>query len=265
MDDDDLARLRSAVLRLEQHSFAGRLTRLAGKPVQLLASSLPPAANALIASSSRKGIEAAVGIARKTLTSRPTRRSRPLHTAMATVSGAAGGAFGLAALPFEVPASTVIMTRAILEIARAQGEDITNPATALSCVEVFAFGGRPDRKDLEESGYFTTRGILAGSVTESARFIAQHGLRADASPAIVRFINQIARRFGIILSQKVAAQAIPIIGGLGGAGANYIFAEHFQDVGGAHFTVRKLERIYGRERIREEYERIARDSRERSK
>jgi hypothetical protein len=34
-----------------------------------------------------------------------------------------------------------------------------------------------------------------------------------------------------------------VIGALGGAGANYIFAEHFQELGQAHLTFRKLERI----------------------
>jgi hypothetical protein len=30
--------------------------------------------------------------------------------------------------------------------------------------------------------------------------------------------------------------------------------EHFQDVARGHFTVRRLERIYGKERIRAEYD-----------
>jgi EcsC protein family len=257
MTPEDVALLRSAAKRLEHPSLAGRLTRLAGKPIQLLTGTIPPAANALIASSSKKGIEAAVEVARKTLTSKPSKRSRPLHTALATVSGAAGGAFGLAALPLEVPASTVIMTRAILEIARAQGEDIADPATTLSCVEVFALGNRSEAVEKDETGYFAIRGMLAASVTEAARFIAQHGVSTEASPVVVRFISQVASRFGVVLSQKIAAQAIPVIGALGGASVNYVFAEHFQRIGEAHFTVRKLERCYGVEVVRAEYERIA--------
>jgi hypothetical protein len=100
MTPEDLALLRSAVQRLENPSLAGRLTKLVGKPIQLLGSTLPPAANALIAFSSRKAIEAAVGIARKTLTPESNvRSSRRLHMVLATVAGAAGGAFGLASMP----------------------------------------------------------------------------------------------------------------------------------------------------------------------
>ncbi len=257
MEPQDLELLRSAVQRLEKPSIAGRLAKAVGRPIQLLGSSLPAAANALIASSSKKGIEAAVSLAKRTLTEQPHRKSRRLHTALATLSGAAGGAFGLAALPVEIPASTVIMTRGILETARMQGEDISNPATALSCVEVFALGGRSEARAKEESGYFAVRGMLAASVTEAARFIAQQGVSSEASPVLVRFISQVASRFGLVMTQKVAAQAIPIIGALGGAGLNYIFAEHFQELGEAHFTVRKLERAYGEQVVRAEYERIA--------
>jgi len=39
---------------------------------------------------------------------------------------------------------------------------------------------------------------------------------------------------------------------------NYAFIEHFQDVARGHFTVRRLERIYGKILVRSEYERLAR-------
>jgi hypothetical protein len=38
---------------------------------------------------------------------------------------------------------------------------------------------------------------------------------------------------------------------------NYAFMEHFQDVARGHFTVRRLERVYGKERVRAEYNLIA--------
>ncbi len=199
MSPEDVALLQSAVQRLETPNLTARLTKLVERPIQLLGSTLPPAANAIIASSSKKGIEAAVGVAKRTLTNEPSRASRPIHTALATISGAAGGAFGLAALPVEIPASTVIIMRAILEIARMQGEDISDPATALSCIEVFAFGGRPETRAGEQSRYFAVRGMLAASVTEAARFIAQSGVSTEASPVLVRFISQVASRFGRLL------------------------------------------------------------------
>ena len=58
------------------------------------------------------------------------------------------------------------------------------------------------------------------------------------------------------VTQKLTAQAVPLIGALGGAAVNYAFIDHFQDVARAHFVVRKLERRYGVDTVREAYERL---------
>jgi hypothetical protein len=44
-----------------------------------------------------------------------------------------------------------------------------------------------------------------------------------------------------------------------GASVNYVFIEHFQEIAQGHFTVRRLERVYGKDIIRAEYERLAQD------
>lgn len=95
-------------------------------------------------------------------------------------------------------------------------------------------------------------------MTQAARFIAERGVIEEGSPILVRFITQVASRFGVVVTQKAAAQAVPVIGALGGATVNYAFIEHFQDVARGHFTVRRLERAYGKDLVRREYERLAR-------
>ena len=99
--------------------------------------------------------------------------------------------------------------------------------------------------------------MLANTVTEAARFVAERGLLKEGAPILLKFVTQVAARFGLVVTQKVAAQALPVVGALGGAAVNYAFIEHFQDVARGHFTVRRLERHYGRERIRSEYDLIA--------
>jgi hypothetical protein len=51
---------------------------------------------------------------------------------------------------------------------------------------------------------------------------------AEGGPVLVRLIAQIASRFGVVVTQKLAVQAVPIIGALGGAAVNYAFIDHFQ-------------------------------------
>ncbi len=105
-----------------------------------------------------------------------------------------------------------------------------------------------------ESAYFLMRGALAKSVSEAAGYIAQRGLVEEGAPAIVRLIAQLATRFGVNVSEKVAAQAVPVIGAAGGMVINVLFIDHFQEMARGHFIVRRLERTYDPQLVRGEYE-----------
>ncbi|HLH12330.1 MAG TPA: EcsC family protein, partial [Methylovirgula sp.] len=156
----------------------------------------------------------------------------------------------------ELPFSTIVMLRAIAAIAQAEGEDLAAPETAFACLQVFALGtGRRDDQ-IFESGYFAVRSILAKSVTEAARFVVERGLAEESAPVILRLVSQIAGRFGIIVSQKIAAQAVPLVGAAGGGAVNYAFIDHFQTIAQGHFAVRRLERLYGADLVRAEYDKI---------
>src|SRR4029078_13236730 len=99
--------------------------------------------------------------------------------------------------------------------------------------------------------------MQAKTVAEAARFVAERGVVEQGAPVLIRFITQVASRFGAVVTQKVAAQALPIIGALVGAAVNYAFIEHFHETAKGHFIVRRLERAYGKDIVRTEYERIA--------
>jgi len=259
MTPEDLAALRRAVQFLEHPGFAMRLTNMVGKPVEFIGEVLPAFARQAIANAATKGLETGLKVALRTMRRPPRAGSLLLHKALATASGAAGGAFGLASLPVEIPISTIIMLRSIAEIARSEGEDLSQPESALSCVQVFAFGGQAGSADASESSYFAVRGLLAKTVTEAARFVLERGVIEEGAPVLVRFTTQVASRFGVVVTQKFAAQALPVVGALGGASVNYLFIEHFQEIAQGHFTVRRLERAYGKDIVRAEYERLAKN------
>jgi hypothetical protein len=255
MTDEDAKALRAAAYALENPGLAARLSNIVGKPIELVRQALPAGASDAIAAATTKGLDAALKVALHTVRNERQAGSRLLHKALAATSGAVGGSFGLIALPFELPISTIIMLRSIIDIARSEGEDLADPETALSCVQVFALGGGAREDDVSESAYYAVRTVLAKTVGEASRFIAQRGLAAEGAPVLVKFITQIGSRFGLVVTQKLAAQAVPVIGALGGAAVNYAFIDHFQEMARAHFTVRRLERRYGKEAIRNEYER----------
>ena len=121
-------------------------------------------------------------------------------------------------------------------------------------LEVFALGGRTASDDATESAYFAVRAALAKALADAAKhFAARGGVKAGA-PTVARLIAEVASRFGVTVTQKAAAQAIPVVGGAGGATVNVLFMKHFQDMAGGHFTVRRLERQYGPEVVRRAYD-----------
>jgi hypothetical protein len=257
---DDLAALRESVRALERSTLTGRLSAMAGKPLELIGHAIPEPARAIISDATQRALRTALSVALRMIpeaaAGEPARRSSGRRdTTLAAASGAIGGAFGLLALPVELPVSTTLVLRSIAEIAREEGEDLSDPETVLACMQVFALGSRTEADDLASSGYFAVRAALARSISQAARVAVGKGV-SDSAPILMRLVAQIASRFGIVVSQKVAAGAVPVVGALGGAAVNAAFMTHFRTVARAHFTVRRLERLYGRETVRAAYEEI---------
>jgi hypothetical protein len=257
LSPEDLDELRYAKALLANPSLAAKIANLIGSPLEKGLQLLPARWSDVVNQSARTALDRALQLAVATLDDQaPRRSSNMLHKLMVAGTGAGGGAFGLASLPLELPVSTLVMLRSIADVARSQGERIKMPESKLACLEVFALGGRATSDDAAETGYFAVRTALAPAVSEAARHIAERGLAQEGAPAIVRFITQVASRFGIVVSEKVAAQAVPVIGAAGGAVVNLLFIDHYQDIARGHFTVRKLERKYDPEAVREAYEQI---------
>jgi hypothetical protein len=255
----DQEALAVAVRHLEQPSLAGRLAALAGKPLGLMQRALPAAAATAVARIAKHALQRALDVALFSLGNTRFVGGRKLHSGLACTSGAIGGAFGLPALAVELPVSTTIMLRAIAAIAREEGEDLADPRTGLACLEVFALGGPAADDNGAEMDYFAVRAMLARGLVEVADFAIDKGAIREGAPLLIKFMSKIASRFGVVVSQKLAAQAVAVVGALGGAAINLAFTEHFQDLARGHFTVRRLERVYGAELVRAEYERLKSD------
>lgn len=262
LSPDDLAALLAAVRRLERPGLAGRFAALAGRPAAAVERALPAPAKQAIARTTNAALDRALAVALYSLgedrRGGGARRGggRLAHSALACASGAVGGALGLAALAVELPVSTTILLRAIAAVARAEGEDLADPRTALACLEVFALGGCGAGAEGAEAGYFAVRGLLARAVAEAAEQLAAGGLLRPGAPTLSRFVGQIAARFGVVVTEKVVAQAAMVVGAFGGAAVNLAFAEHFQRLARGHFAVRRLERRYGEAEVRAEFERL---------
>jgi hypothetical protein len=267
----EFVELREAARKLETQSLAMKVADRIGVPVETLLHMLPKSAQKSVGAAVQKALERCLQVALRIgpkrdpkagALSRPLRppvQHRRMHVAAAAVSGAVGGFFGLPGMLVELPITTTLMLHSIVEIARAHGEDLNDPANALACLEVFALGpGGKVHAEALESAYYVSRAALAQATREATSFLVQKGAAKEGAPALVSFLSRVAARFGMEVSEKVAAELVPIAGALGGLTLNVMFSRHFQDVAEGHFTVRRLERKYGAEEVRVRYERARR-------
>lgn len=254
----ELQDLRSAKELLERPGFAARLANVLGRPIEKGFELLPRNWSEVVQKATHQALQRALEVAAITIRRRHRKRSsETLHKVLVGVSGAVGGVFGLGAMAFELPLSTTIMLRSIMDIARSEGHDVEAPEVKLSCLEVFAFGGASRKDDATESGYWAVRAALAKAVSDAAKFLTQRGALEQGAPAVMRLVAAISARFGVVVSEQLAAKAVPLIGATGGSMINVLFMNHFQDIARGHFIVKRLERLHGREAVKAVYDSLA--------
>ncbi len=266
--------LREAKSILEHQGLAERLTELVGAPITASLKLLPAAAERLVTSAVEKSLQKGLDLAVTSLGKDDHLSKKPRlmsHKVLAGLSGAAGGALGGLTVAAELPVSTVLILRSVADIARSQGEDLSQLEARLACLEVLALGpgsaaattndktnDQANQKvnDDTDIGYLAVRIAMGKQIGDATKYVAQHGLANRAAPPLVQLLNMIGKRFGVVVSEKMAAQAIPVIGAVGGALINTYFIGHFQDIARAHFTIRRLEREFGTAAVTEAYRRL---------
>lgn len=267
LSEADLAALRRAKHQLESPPLGMKLAAIVGAPIEKMIARLPTLASDKVNEATQAALRKCLQIALKTLGKRgnglsgepgalAAKPSNLLHKFAVATTGAAGGAFGLFALPVELPVTTTLMFRSICDIARSEGEDLAHPDTQLQCLTVFGMGGRSAADDEADLGYFVVRGALAQAVSKASSEMATKGFAAHGSTALLKLMQTIATRFSVQVSEQVAAKSIPAIGAVLGAMVNTVFIDHFQHVAHGHFAIRRLERRYGEAAVQAAYDAI---------
>jgi hypothetical protein len=267
----DLEKLRAAITFFEHPSLLMKLANLAGLPAQKLLEFVPPQVTKITDDALRQAMDWSIA----TVSATPNYDeledafqsdgwSAFWHRLAATASGGVGGAFGLAGLAIELPITTGIMFRSIASIAAELGQDLSNPTTRLECLTVFAMGGPGPNDDALDSTYVSSRMAMTLLVREAAEFLATRTPQAVAdalakgtAPKLVALVAKIASKFNVVVSQKLIAQSVPLVGIASGAAINNAFAGHFNTAAKHHFTILDLERRFGVETIHNELRRIS--------
>ncbi len=264
----DWADLERAVALLESPTLTAKMANLIGSPLEFAVRKLPGVVSRRIHGAVEAALFKSAQAALWSMDNTPGKAaSTRWHKAAAAATGALGGAFGFTALFLELPVSTTIMMRSVADVARSEGFDLSEMGTRHACLEVFALGGNSGQDDASETGYYITRGFTAEvmrhlSAELAGAAVGGGGVMIGLTPKeagkwLAKIVEKVAARFGVVVTEKFAAQAVPVIGAVAGATLNTMFTDYYQDMARGHFIVRRLEKQYGYETVRAAYNQLA--------
>ena len=264
----DYSDLKMAVELLESPSIIARISNVIGSPIEGVTKRLPASVSKKINGVVESALHKAADVALWSLDNEPSKSaSTKLHKFYAAISGALGGAFGFTSLFVELPISTTIMMRSVADVARSEGFDLNTFSAKSACIEVFALGGATKKNDATETGYYISRGFMTESMRQLSKELVEIAAKqggkivSNLTPTqtgklFAEIIEKVAARFGVVITNKLAAQAVPVIGAITGATINTFFTDFYQDMARGHFIIKRLEATYGEEQVKAEYEKI---------
>lgn len=221
--DQDIAALARAYARANGPVMA--LIARFGGGIEAQLAALPPRMRAELERLSARALEAALGLGGRA----PDLGPRGTMAA-AIASGAAGGAGGIVTSLAELPVTIAVILRAVQDEARAAGFDPAEPAIRAACIQVFAAGTPLAGDDGANSGFLSARLTLTG-------------------PALHKLIATVAPRLAAAMGQKLAAQAVPVLGALSGAALNAAYLAYYREMARIRFALMRLSVRHGAETV----------------
>lgn len=243
---DDAARDKVAELARRQNRANGMLMQainFAGGQVEDGLKMLPAGTRQQIEVAARSALMRSYDMASRSRTGLPGRVAGDrAHRVLGTISGALGGFGGLPTALMELPVATTVIFRAVLEVSEAHGEDPASEETRVECLRVFGSGGPTGGDDGVDTSFLGARLTLTG-------------------PALNAILGRVAPKFAAVLSQKLAAQTVPVLGAAAGAGTNYAFVDYYVSMAHVHFGLRRAIRDYGADAVLEYFHKVLAEER----
>lgn len=144
----------------------------------------------------------------------------------AALSGAAGGAGGMLTSVAELPVTITLILATIRAAAEAEGFDPEDPAIKAEILRCFASGTPFGGDDGVNTAFIGARFAITGS-------------------ALNKLIATLAPKIAAIMGQKLAAQAVPVLGAVSGAALNAAFLSHYRELARIRFRLLRLSQTHG--------------------
>lgn len=206
-----------------------RLVNRLGVTLESQLSLLPDGVRAQLERLTAQALETSYGLAARA----PDLGQRgPMLAAVA--AGATGGAGGLATAVAELPVTVTLFLNTIRSAARDAGLDPEADWVRAECLQVFAAGSPLAQDDGVNTSFVASRLALTGS-------------------SVRNLISTIAPKLAAVLGQKLAAQAVPVIGAVSGAALNAAFLSYYREVARVRFDLVKLAQAHGAEAVEAEF------------
>lgn len=204
----------------EANGVGIKLLNFAGGKAENLLSSLPPSVKSELDKATIKALELAVKTATNSRTIVPDQPAW-VNTLTTAAMGAVGGAGGIPSAVAELPVTTTVLLRVIQGVAAEHGFDPQDPDVQSQCIHVFSAAGPMTQDDGADLGFLMTRLTLTGG-------------------AVQKILAQVAPKLAASLGQKLALQAVPVMGAVTGAAINYTFTQYYQQIAHVQFGLRRL-------------------------
>ena len=215
------AELERIARRYKQAGGVGiNVLNVIGGQAENLLDRLPARVRKQLESATVRALDHAMSAAHKSRSHVPDQASW-LNTAVSAAMGAAGGAGGLPTALAELPVTTTLLLRVIEGVAVEHGFDPELESVRFDCVQVFSAAGPLADDDGSDLAFLTARLALSGK-------------------AVQAIIHKVAPRLAGVMGQKLAAQAVPVLGAVAGAATNYAYTSYYQDMAHVHFGLRRL-------------------------
>lgn len=206
-----------------------RLVNRLGSSLEGQLSALPDSFRTQIERVTAQALETSYGLAART----PDLGTRgPMAAVIA--AGAAGGAGGLPTAVAELPVTVTLFLNAIRAEARDAGLDPTEDWVRAECLQVFSAGSPLSQDDGVNTSFVASRLALTGS-------------------AVQNLISAIAPKLAAVLGQKLAAQAVPVLGAVSGAALNAAYLSYYREIARVRFALLKLGQVHGTEAVEAEF------------
>lgn len=252
-DDGEIEELRAiATLHEDAGGLLMQLANWAGRRAETLLETLPEGVQAKIAQASELALRQAYDLAFSTQAdAEPTglvnralawAQGERWHQVATGITGALGGLGGITTTLIDLPVTTTLILRSIQQVATGHGEDLSQPEVRAQCIAVFGLAGPMREDDRTEVGLFASRFALGGK-------------------AVAEILRAVLPRFGVTVSEKLLAQATPLLGAAAGATINPVFTGYYQKMAHVHFRLRKLERSHPPDQVGACFERIVHNRR----